>query len=145
MRVTISLGIGSLLSVMASHARRSTNFGADALPHLVRATPAHGHADPSRGVLQNRVWIGFQFQHSSIPATALATQPRQPQPSASRPSITLATISPHLSCRPVRTPHRDRAAHRFWWRANLSLSRDHAREPDPSSLVDALDTSTNPA
>jgi hypothetical protein len=34
MRVTISSGIGSLLSVMASHVRSSITFGADAPSHL---------------------------------------------------------------------------------------------------------------
>jgi len=35
MRDTISSGIGSLLSVMASHARSSITFGADAPSHLI--------------------------------------------------------------------------------------------------------------
>ncbi len=34
MRDTISSGIGSLLSVMASHVRRAITFGADAPYHL---------------------------------------------------------------------------------------------------------------
>jgi hypothetical protein len=38
MRATISSGIGSLSSVMASHVRRSTSFGADAPYYLSPAS-----------------------------------------------------------------------------------------------------------
>src|SRR3990172_1922617 len=39
MRATLSSGIGSLLSVMASHVRSSTSSGADAPYHLNPASP----------------------------------------------------------------------------------------------------------
>src|SRR5262245_17878934 len=61
MRVTISSGIGSLLSVMASHVRRTTKYGADALPHhLVRATP-HPCVTPFPLVASSRTESGSDF------------------------------------------------------------------------------------
>jgi hypothetical protein len=101
MRATISSGIGSLLSVMASHVRRSTKFGADAPHHFLRLLPAHGARRlclPSVS-LQDRVWTGFQY--SSIIRTPPGhPAPTSPAPGPSRARMTLSRISPYLSRRP---------------------------------------------
>src|SRR5713101_4512553 len=86
MRVTISSGIGSLLSVMTSHVRSSINFGADALhpsflpPAARRRRPLPGpcpRRPPVGGVPQSR--IGSRSSSIFFPdrKRPLATQSRR--------------------------------------------------------------------
>src|SRR6266540_5548593 len=77
MRDPISSGIGSLLSVMASHVRRCTKSGADAPHHFMPPAPGPRSTTISLvgvppGPSPDRTSIFFDDRNSS-----LATQPRQ--------------------------------------------------------------------
>src|SRR5262245_38687188 len=98
MRATISSGIGSLLSVMASHVRRSIQCGADAPRHFVRPLPGRRSATiRSVGGPPDRVPIGLQYLSifdrapgppaPTDPALGLARQTRSRQ---APPSICVA-------------------------------------------------------
>src|SRR6266542_5583196 len=105
MRVTISSGIGSLLSGMASHVRRRSKLGADAPHHFSR--------------------ISIFFDHRQSP---LATQPRwarsldlagQEHPVKNLPESELLPprcLPPPLlpAEPPFQHPHPYRGAYRFW-------------------------------
>src|SRR5215472_12334974 len=78
MRVTISSGIGSLLSVKASHVRRSTRFGADAPHHCCLLSRAALDRQFSVGFLQDRASIGVQY------SSMIGRAPRPPSPDGPR-------------------------------------------------------------
>src|SRR5262245_48623849 len=99
MRVPISSGIGSLLSVMASHVRRSTRFGADAPHHCCLLSRAALDRQFSVGFLQDRASIGVQY------SSMLGRAPRPPSPDGprswtSRVRTILSKSSPPFGCRP---------------------------------------------
>jgi hypothetical protein len=131
----MSSGIGSPLSVMASHVRSSTESGADALDHFLRRSPAP--ALPARSQPSNRISLSSQSPASNEPPGRPplgSLGPSTPPPDSSVPEPqTIGVTTPDLSPSSTRlVPTRARTD-------SGEEGQDQDHQPSRLRLPDLLD------